>query len=108
MDPVLLKHIIFQSIKNEKNRKRTFALIASIFVAIFLIFTSVVYILSSPFKAITSFFSSEELAFPQEIHNEYSFDKSIDDDNEHCIYSSEFDFTSYDFEESSIDIVYFN
>ena len=51
MDPVLLKHIILQSIKNEENRKRTFTLIASIFVAIFLIFTAIVYILSSPFKA---------------------------------------------------------
>ncbi len=108
MDPVLLKHIILQSIKNEENRKRTFTLIASIFVAIFLIFTAIVYILSSPFKAITNFFSPEELAFAQEFHNEYSFDQLIEDNNEDYIYSSEFDFTSYDFKDSSINIVYFN
>ncbi len=40
MDPVLLKHIILQSIKNEENRKRIFTLIASIFVAIFFNFYS--------------------------------------------------------------------
>jgi len=108
MNPVLLKRIIFQSIKNEENRKRAFVLIASIFVAIFLIFTAVVYILSSPFKVRTNFFSPEELAFAQEFHNEYSFDQLIEDDNEDYIYSSEFDFTSYEFEDSSIDIVYFN
>ena len=108
MDPVLLKHIIIQSIKNEENRKRTFTLIASIFVAIFLIFTAIVYILSSPFKVLNNLFSTDELVFAQEFHNEYSFDQSIEDSDEDYINSSEFDFASYDFEDSAIDVVYFN
>lgn len=108
MDPVTIKHIIFQALKDEENRKKTFTLIASVFVAIFLIFTAVVYIISSPFKVLTNFFSPDELIFAEEFHNEYSFDQLIEDDNENYIYSSEFDFTSYDFEDNSIDIVYFN
>lgn len=108
MDPVIIKHIIFQTLKNEENRKRTFTLIVSIFVATFLISTAIVYILSSPLNAITNFFSADEFIIAETFHNEYRFDQSIDDDNEDYIYSSEFDFTSYDFEGSSIDIVYFN
>lgn len=108
MDPMLIKHLIFQAIKDEESRKKVFTVIASIFFAIFLLFTATVYILSSPLKLITNFFSPDELAFAQEFHNEYSFDQSIDDDNEDYLDSSEFDFGSYDFMDGSTDVVYFN
>lgn len=100
--------MILQSFKDEESRKRTLALIVSIFVAIFLIFTAIVYILSSPFKVLNDLFSTEELVFAQEFHNEYSFDQLIEDGDEDYINSSEFDFASYDFEDSAIDVVYFN
>lgn len=108
MDPILLKHLIFQAIKDEESRKKVFTIIASIFVAIFLFFTAMVYILSSPLKALTNFFSPDELAFAQEFHNEYSFDQLIEDGNEDYLDSSEFDFSSYDFVDGSTDVVYFN
>lgn len=108
MDPVLLKHLIFQAIKDEESRKKVLTIIASIFVAIFLFFTAIVYILSSPLKAITNFFSPEELIFAQELHNEYSFDQLIEDDNQDYLESSEFDFSSYEFINGSTDVVYFN
>ena len=56
MDPMLIKHLIFQAIKDEESRKKVFTVIASIFVAIFLLFTATVYILSSPLKLITNYF----------------------------------------------------
>lgn len=108
MDPMLIKHLIFQAIKDEESRKKVFTVIASIFVAIFLLFTATVYILSSPLKLITNYFSPDELAFAQEFHNEYSFDQSIDDDNEDYLDSSQLDFDSYDFMDGSTDVVYFN
>ena len=108
MNPILLKQLIFESIRDEKNRKRWITLIASITIAIFLIFTALVYILSSPLKVMTNFFSPEELTFAEDFHNEYSFEQLVDEEDEDYIDSSEFDFTSYEFQESEMDLVYFN
>lgn len=108
MNPLLLKQILLVIMKDEENRKRILTLIASILVAIFLIFTALVYILSSPLKLITNLFSPEELAFAEEFHNEYSFEQLVDDGDIDYIYSSEIDFTSYDFQENEMDIIYFN
>ena len=92
----------------KKIEKRTFTLVASIFVAIFLIFSAIVYILSSPFRALTNLFSTDKLVFTQEFHNEYSFEQLISDGDEDYINSSEFDFATFDFEDSAIDVVCFN
>lgn len=108
MNPILLKQIILASLRDEENRKRILTLIASIFVAIFLMFSALVYILSSPLKLMTNLFSPEELAFAEEFHNEYSFEQLINNENIDYIDSSQFDFASYDFEGNEMDIVYFN
>lgn len=108
IDPLILKYLILQSIKDEETRKKLLTIMVSIFVAIFLIFTAIVYILSSPFKMISSFFSEDELGFVEDFYNEYSFNQYIDDEDEDYIYSSEFDFSSYDFEDNYVDIVYYN
>lgn len=108
MDPIILKQIFLAILKDEENRKRILTLTASIFVAVFLIFSALVYILSTPLKLMANFFSPEELAFAEEFHNEYSFEQLVDEENMDYIDSSEFDFSSYDFEGNEMDVVYFN
>ncbi|WP_243641192.1 C39 family peptidase [Xylanivirga thermophila] len=96
------------SSKDKEERKTMLIILSSTFVVKFLIFTAIVYILTSPFKLIADFFSDDEIAYAEDFYNQYSLDQCIEEESEDYIYSSELDFSSYDFEDSSIDVVYYN
>ncbi|SHH58676.1 C39 family peptidase [Sporanaerobacter acetigenes] len=96
------------SLIEEEARERKIITMTSIFVVKFLIFVTIFYILSSPFEVIEQYFSEEELEYVKDVRNEYGYEQSIDIEDEDYIYSSEFDFSSYEFQDSSIDIVYYN
>ncbi len=105
---LISKVVIDQLMKDEDTRRKIFLVFLSIFIAIFLIFTAIVYILTSPFRIVASFFTDDQLIYAEEFYNEYSFDQLIDEDDEDYIDSSEFDFSSYEFENGSVDVVYYN
>lgn len=93
---------------DRNSREKTITIFISIFTAVFLILAAIIYVLSNPFTAIAGFFKETQLSSVETFHNQYNFNNEIAEDSEDYIFSSEFDFSSYNFESSSVDIVYYN
>lgn len=104
---ILKKYLISKAL-DEEGRENIFLIFASIFVAIFLIITAIIYIISSPFSAIKDYFSIGEQVELEKFLNDYGYVQLVDDSGEDYIYSSEYDFSDFSFEDSVIDVTYYN
>lgn len=100
--------IAMQSVKDEEERHKTFLIILAPLIAVLLILSFLVYILTSPFQAISHFFTGNELNYVQDITSSYSYGQLVNPNDESYIESSGSDFSGVSFKDGKTEVVYYN
>jgi hypothetical protein len=111
LDPNTTKLIIQAAIKvttDEKMRKRLLIFILSPIIALLFLIILFYYIISSPFEAISTFFTDEDQTHIQELQKDYGFNQTFDSDDKIYLESHGKDYSNVTFKEGVTEVQYFN
>lgn len=103
-----LAKIAFQAIKDEEARYKTILIVIAPLIAVLLIMTLMVYILTNPFEAIKYHFKGHELTKVESIVNQYSYEQLINPNDKSYLESSGLDFSGISFKDGDTEVVYYN
>ncbi|TYQ17861.1 UNVERIFIED_CONTAM: peptidase C39-like protein [Acetivibrio alkalicellulosi] len=104
----IIAKIAIKTLKDEETRNRVLLILMAPLIAVLLLLTVFVYILTNPFEAIAHFFNDNEFTHVKEISNNYSYEQLISTDDENYIESSGFDFSGVLFTNGELEVIYYN
>jgi hypothetical protein len=103
-----LKKYVVSKALTEEGRQKFVVIAISIFMAIFIIISAIIYIITNPFSAIKQYFSADNMGIIEEFHNEYGYEQTVDTTGDEYIDSSTYDFSNVTFTDNEVDVIYFN
>lgn len=103
-----LAKIAVQAIKDEEARYKTILIVMAPLIAVLLIMTFMVYILTNPFDAIKYHFKGDELIKIESIVRQYSYEQLINPNDKSYLESSGLDFSGISFKDGVTEVVYYN
>lgn len=103
-----LSKIIVQALQDEEARYKTILIVMAPLIAVLLIMTFMVYILTNPFEAIKYHFKGDELIKIESIVSQYSYEQLINPNDKSYLESSGLDFSDISFKDGATEVVYYN
>lgn len=103
-----LAKIAVQAVKDEESRYKTILIVMAPLMAVLLIMTFMVYILTNPFEAIKYHFKGDELTKIESIVSQYSYEQLINPNDKSYLESSGLDFSGISFRDGVTEVVYYN
>lgn len=103
-----LAKIAVQAVKDEEARYKTILIVMAPLIAVLLIITFMVYILTNPFEAIKYHFKGDELTKIESIVSQYSYEQLINPNDKSYLESSGLDFSGISFKDEATEVVYYN
>lgn len=103
-----LAKIAIQAVKDKEARHKTILIVMAPLIAVLLIMTFMVYILTNPFEAIKYHFKGAELTKVESIVNQYSYEQLINPKDKSYVESSGLDFSGISFKDGATEVVYYN
>lgn len=97
-----------QAVKDEEARYKTILIVMAPLIAVLLIMTFMVYILTNPFEAIKYHFKGDELIKIESIVSQYSYEQLINPNDKSYLESSGLDFSDISFKDGATEVVYYN
>lgn len=103
-----LAKIVVQALQDEEARYKTILIVMAPLIAVLLIMTFMVYILTNPFEAIKCHFKGDELTKIESIVSQYSYEQLINPNDKSYLESSGLDFSGISFKNGATEVVYYN
>jgi hypothetical protein len=103
-----LAKIAMQAVKDEEATYKTILIVMAPLIAVLLIMTFMVYILTNPFEAIKYHFKGNELTKVESILSQYSYEQLINPNDKSYLESSGLNFSGISFKDGATEVVYYN
>lgn len=103
-----LAKIAIQAVKDEEERHKTILIILAPLIAVLLIMSFIVYILTNPFESIRYNFKGNELTKIESIVRQYGYEQLININDRGYRESSGLDFSGISFKDGATEVVYYN